>query len=271
MRPTPYVASLRIYEPIDSFSIQDQQHWSQIAISSATGFDEQKRALTRTISNESPSLKPDGAHLLDHEGKRYVAPWSTTARCWAALDDFKSTLPPNLIKFFIPQSIEDSIKSTQEIVEDKVSHILTSTWNIPPRWFSLFEANDRLRGTNEDGPYTILRTSISNAKQRCLFAHQAVVNAFGNGPIEQEIADLLEWLSIFNSESIVECDYGGLAIYLEKTLIANGEPGLNADTSIEDVARSLAGLAAGDGALAGQGYERLVTRWRRVAACEQAV
>jgi hypothetical protein len=48
-------------------------------------------------------------------------------------------------------------------------------------------------------------------------------------------------------------------------------PGLSADTSIKDVARSLAGLAAGDGALAGQGYERLVTRWRRVAAFEQAM
>ena len=81
-----------------------------------------------------------------------------------------------------------------------------------------------------------------------------MVNAFGNGPIEQEIADLLEWLSIFHSESIVECDYGGLAIYLEKTLIENGEPGLNDDTSIEDVARYLEGLAEGDGALAGQGY-----------------
>ena len=71
--------------------------------------------------------------------------------------------------------------------------------------------------------------------------------------------------------SIVECDYGGLAIYLENSLVENGQPGLNADTSIEDVARSLAGLAAGDGALAGQGYERLVTRWRRVAAFEQAM
>ena len=69
----------------------------------------------------------------------------------------------------------------------------------------------------------------------------------------------------------MECDYGGLAIYLEKSLIENSQPGLNADTSIEDVARSLAGLAAGDGALAGQGYERLVTRWRRVAAFEQAM
>jgi hypothetical protein len=98
-----------------------------------------------------------------------------------------------------------------------------------------------------------------------------VVNAFGNGPIEQEIADLLQWLQIFNDQSIVECDYGGLAVYLEKSIVENGEPGLNADTSIEDVAKSLAGLAAGDGALAGQGYERLVTRWRRVASFEQAM
>jgi hypothetical protein len=270
MRPTPYVASLRIYEPIDSFSIEDQQHWSQIAISSPTGFDEQKRALTRTISNEPINLKPDGAHLLDHEGVRYVAPWSTTARCWAALDDFKSTLPPNLVKFFIPQSIEDSIKSTQEIVEDKVSHILTSTWNIPPRWFALFKPEERLRGVNDDGHFTIMRCSIANAKQRATFTHEAVLAAFGPGPVEDEIASLIEWLSIFNPKSIVELDYGGLANYLNHLLIQSGETGLEADTSIEDVTSSVAGLASGDGALAGRGYERLVSRWRKVSALESA-
>jgi len=271
MRPTPYVASLRVYEPITAFKPADQLRWNQIAVTSPTSWDEQNRALRRTIVTEPLALKADGAHVLEHESKRYIAPWSTSARCWAALDDFKSSLPPTIIKFFLPQTIEDAIMINSEVVEDKVSYIITAAWNIPPRWFSLFEPNDRLRGTNEDGSYTILRTSISNAKQRCLFAHQAVVNAFGSGPIEQEIADLLQWLTIFHSESIVECDYGGLAIYLEKTLIESGEPGLSADTSIEDVARSLAGLAAGDGALAGQGYERLVTRWRRVAAFEQAM
>ena len=69
----------------------------------------------------------------------------------------------------------------------------------------------------------------------------------------------------------MECDYGGLASYLEKSLIENGESGLSTDSSVEDVARSLAGLAAGDGSLAGEGYERLVTRWRRVASFEQAM
>jgi hypothetical protein len=82
---------------------------------------------------------------------------------------------------------------------------------------------------------------------------------------------LLNWLNVFHPESIVECDYGGLAQYLEKALTDDGEPGLHADRSIEDVTISLQGLSIGDGALAGQGYEALVTRWRKVAALEQAM
>lgn len=270
MRPTPYVASLRVYEPIDSFEAADQLRWSQIAITSPTGWDEQVRSLKRSITNEPPNLKPDGAHVLEHEGKRYIAPWSTAARCWAALDDFKYTLPPSVIKFFIPQTIEDSINSTIDIVEDKVSHILTSTWNIPPRWFALFSPDERLRGVNEDGHFTIMRTAIANAKSRCTFTHQAVLGAFGEGAVEGEVAELLAWLEIFDPKSIVELDYGGLATYLNKQLIENGEAGLDADTSIEDVTSSIAGLASGDGALAGRGYERLVSRWRRVSALESA-
>ncbi len=270
MRPTPYVASLRVYEPIDSFEAADQLRWSQIAITSPTGWDEQVRSLKRSITNEPPNLKPDGAHVLEHEGKRYIAPWSTAARCWAALDDFKYTLPPSVIKFFIPQTIEDSINSTIDIVEDKVSHILTSTWNIPPRWFALFSPDERLRGVNEDGHFTIMRTAIKNEKTRCTFTHQAVLGAFGEGAVEGEVAELLAWLEIFDPKSIVELDYGGLATYLNKQLIENGEAGLDADTSIEDVTSSIAGLASGDGALAGRGYERLVSRWRRVSALESA-
>jgi len=270
MRPTPYVASLRVYEPIESFEPADQQRWSQLTITSPTGWDEQVRSLKRSITSEPANLKPDGAHLLEHEGKRYVAPWSTAARCWAALEDFKYTLPASVIKFFIPQTIEDSINSSIDMVEDKVSHILTSTWNIPPRWFALFSPDERLRGVNEDGHFTISRTAISNAKSRCTFTHQAVLGAFGEGAVEGEIAELLDWLEIFDPKSIVELDYGGLATYLNKQLIENGEVGLDADTSVEDVTTSIAGLASGDGALAGRGYERLVSRWRRVSALESA-
>ena len=270
MRPTPYVASLRIYEPITAFAPAERLRWEAIPITSSTGLDEQSRALRRVIITEPPALKPDGAHILEWEGQRYVCPWSTAARCWAALGDFKNSLPSSVIKFFVPQNIEDAININSETIEDKVPHIISETWMIPPRWFGLFEPDERLRGQSEDGPFTVMRTSIANAKKRCMFTHQTVVSSFGNGPIEEEIADLLEWMSLFHPESIVEVDYGGLATYLERSWIEEGEDGLEADTSIEDIQLSLSGLSQGDGARAGVGYERLISRWRRVAAYEQA-
>ena len=270
MRPTPYVASLRVYEPIDAFEPAEQLRWQAIPITASTGYDEQIRALRRLISSEPPALTADGAHILEFEGKRYVAPWSTAARSWAALETFKDSMPPNVARFFVPSNVEEAILINSENVEDQVPHILTETWLIPPRWFSLFEPTERIRGHNQDGAFTVLRTSISNAKKRCMFTHQSVVGAFGNGPIEEEIADLLEWLNMFHSQSLLELDYGGLANYVEQVLKEDGLEGLEGDTSVEDIQLSLNGLATGDGAQAGLGYERLVTRWRRVSALEQA-
>ena len=260
MLPTPYVASLRVYEPIDSFETKDQLRWSKISNTTLSLVDEQNVSLSRMIRGNLSTFKTDGVHFLEFGGKRYIAPWSTTIRCWAAIDDFKSSLPSSLIPFFIPQKLEESIKLSGEIIEDKVSHIITSTWSIPPRWFALFSPEDRLRGSNRDGAFTILRTTIASAKQRATFTHQSVLDAFGAGPIEVEIMDLIKWLEIFDSKSIVELDYGGLANYLNNRLIINGEGGLDADTSVEDVASSIAGLASGDSALASRGYERLVSR-----------
>ena len=271
MFPTPYVASLRVYEPIDSFETKDQLRWSKISDSTQTLVDEQNMSLSRMIRGELSAFKTDGIHLLEIDGKKFIAPWSTSTRCWAALEDFKSSLPSSLIPFFIPQKLEESIKLSGEIIEDKVSHIITSTWSITPRWFALFSPEDRLRGNNKDGAFTVLRTTITNAKLRATFTHQSVLDAFSTGPIEAEISDLIKWLEIFDAKSIVELDYGGLATYLNNLLVLNGESGLDADTSVEDVASSIAGLASGDGALASRGYERLVSRWRKVAAMESAI
>jgi hypothetical protein len=271
MRPTPYVASLRVYEPIESFELCDQARWKQIKLTESTGYEEELRALKRTIIPDAQIGRSDGAHIIDHDGKRFVAPWSTARRVWAALEDFKSSLPISVIPFFIPTSTEDAIREKGEALENKVPHILTETWIIPPRWFSLFDPEERLRGHNNGVAFTIARTELEPAKKRCINAHMAVRKAFGPGPVEEEIIQLLNWLNIFDPKSIVELDYGGLAIYLDKALKDAGEDGINSDSSIEDVHHSIAGLAAGDGVMAGQGYERLVTRWRRVSALEQAM
>ena len=271
MRPTPYVASLRVYEPLSAFEPADRLRWSQLEITDSTGREEQTLALQRIIFPESPTLRPDGAHVLEIDGARYVSPWSTATRCWAALEDFKSSLPTSVSTFFLPQSLEEVLTAGADYVESKVPHILTQTWVIPPRWFSLFIPEERVRGRDSQGAFTVVRTSISNAKARCEMVHSAVRQAFGVGPVEEEIEELSDWLDMFHPQSFVELDYGGLAGYLENSLGMEGQDGLDADTSIEDVLSSIAGLTTGDGALAGQGYERLVTRWRKVAAFEQAM
>lgn len=271
MRPTPYVASLRIYEPLSAFDPVDRLRWQSIDSSIDSRRTEQELALRRVVFPEPPAGRPDGAHVLDINDVRYVSPWSTATRCWAALDDFKDSLPSSITPFFVPQSLEEVITTGVDLLEDRVPHIITETWVIPPRWFSLFIPEERVRGEDEDGIYSFARTTMAKARERATRSHEIVLGAFGQGSVEQEIENLLDWLELFHPESLVELDYGGLANYLDNVLRAQGLDGIDDDSSIEDVAHSLAGLAAGDGAVAGQGYERLVTRWRSVQAIESAM
>jgi len=271
VRPTPYVASLRIYEPLSAFEPADRLRWQDLKVDENSKRNEQEMALRRLVFPEPPAGRPDGAHILEINGLRFVSPWSTATRCWAALDDFKESLPSSVTPYFVPRSLEDVITAGVDLMEDRVPHILTENWVIPPRWFSLFMPEERIRGEDEDGLFCILRATIADAKARTEVAHQTVRNAFGEGSVEAEIEHLLEWLDMFHNKSMVELDYGGLANYLDHGMRLAGEEGLAADSSVEDVLLSLSGLAAGDGQMAGQGYERLVSRWRIVQSFESAI
>lgn len=271
MRPTPYVASLRIYEPLSAFDALDRLRWQSIDTNTDTRKEEQALALRRLVFPEPPAGRPDGAHVLDINEKRYVSPWSTATRCWAALDEFKDSLPSSITPFFISSALEEVITTGVDLIEDRVPHIITENWVIPPRWFSLFTPDERVRGEDEDGPFSFARTTMAKARERAERSHEIVLSAFGQGPVEQEIGTLFDWLELFHPESLVELDYGGLAGYLDIALRAQGKDGLDDDSSIEDVAHSLAGLEAADGSIAGEGYEKLVSRWRSVQAFESAI
>ena len=271
LRPTPYVASLRVYEPIEVFPEGEKLRWSNIPIQNNSSVQEQLGSLRRSITLQLPIFKQDGVHILEIEGKRFCSPWSTLNRCYSAFYDFKAAIPNQLFTYFVSDKFEQELGQSSDLVQDKVAHIKTETWNIPPRWFGLFKPEDKFYGHNDAGAFMLMRTNIQSAKKRCKFMHKIVLGTFGVGPIEQEIRELLEWLTIFNENSIVELDYGGLAVFMEKVLIEQGESGLESDSSIEDLQKSLAGLASADGNKAGQGYERLISRWRKVAAFEQAI
>ena len=271
MSSTPYVASLRIFEPISAFPAADRLRWENISADLDTREEEQALALRRLVSPESPALRPDGVHILDIDGSRFISPWSTAARCWSALDEFKESMPSTVTPFFIPPALEEVITSGMENIEDRVPHILTETWMVPPRWLALFIPEERERGYRNEVAYSIVRTTIAKALERAKNSHAVVLASFGEGVVEEEIEDLIEWLELFHPLSMVELDYGGLAHYLDGTLKADGLAGIEDDGSIEDVIFSLSGLASGDGLVAGEGYNRLVSRWRPVQALESAI
>lgn len=271
MSSTPYVASLRIFEPISAFPAADRLRWESLSAERDTREEEQALALRRLVLPESPALRPDGVHILDIDGSRFISPWSTAARCWSALDQFKESLPSTVTPFFIPPALEEVITSGMESVEDRVPHIITETWMVPPRWLALFIPEERERGYRNGVAFSIARTTIAKAIERANNSHEIVLASFGEGIVEEEIADLIEWLELFHPLSMVELDYGGLANYLDGTLKSEGLAGIEDDGSIEDVIFSLAGLASGDGAIAGEGYNRLVSRWRPVQALESAM
>lgn len=267
---TPYVASLRVFEPLTAFPAADRLRWASADINIDSRSAEQVLALRRLIAPEPPALRPDGAHFLEISEQRFISPWSTAARCWSALEDFKDSLPSTAVPLFLPQALEEVISSGMDSVEDRIPHIITETWMVPPRWLALFEPRDRDRGYNDEEAFSRALTPIAKALERSRNSYEIVLQSFGEGVVAQEIEVLIEWLELFHPLSYVELDYGGLAGYLDLTLKEEGLRGIEDDGSIEDVIFSLAGLAAGDGAIAGEGYERLVRRWRPVQALESA-
>lgn len=268
---TPYLASLRIFEPITAFPAADRLRWQEISTEVDTRADEQLLALRRLIAPEPPALRPDGVHILEIDGERFISPWSTASRCWSALDDFKESLPATLAALFISPAIEEVITSGMDTMEERVPHILNERWIVPPRWLALFEPIDRTRGYIDGVPFSKALTPLSKAIERSKNSYAIVLQSFGDGVVAQEIEELIEWMELFHPQSMVELDYGGLATFLDATLKEDGLKGIEDDGSIEDVIFSLSGLATGDGSVAGEGYERLVSRWRAVQGLESAM
>jgi hypothetical protein len=268
--PAPYVTSLRVYEPLENFPEESINFWEKSFKDQDSRKTEQLNSFRRMILEVSPAGKTDGAHILEINGKKYVAPWTTSKRLFSALAEFKNSLPSSVSKFFLSSDLERALSLAQEEFFQRVPHILTETWMIPPRWFALFAPEERLASYKNSHPVVLFQTRIESAIERGIRAHRAVTKAFGPGPVEEELAELINWLNVFNKSSLLELDYGGLAIYLNSSLGRTGESGIESDTSVEDVHKSIAGLESGDPALAGTGYERLTSRWRRVSEFERA-
>lgn len=262
----PYEASLRVFEPVEEFNIEQLETWK----SHSESFEaERYQDILRLIYPRQASYYLDSAHFLEIEGNIFVSPWSVLRRCWDAEKALEEEFPQTLIKIFFPDKIRPNLDIAESLDVKKPPHVLLARWSIPPRWFALFQPQDRRWGELASGPFSILQTKLEKAIERCEITLRVIQEAFGSGQLALELIDLLTWLKSFNSQSILRCDYGGLALILEKSLKESGKSGLADDSSIEDVQNAIEGLKMANGKLASEGYERLVSTWRKVSFVEQ--
>jgi hypothetical protein len=220
----------------------------------------------------------DHAYVRHLDGLTYVCPWRLQLRAWDALDSFRAQVPDELSEAFFPATLasaaEDARDAWVAVHPDVRPGILTETWQVPVPWFVAFDADERrlVLGERRTGGASAVNgldralvylTAMSRARRRVARALHIVRKVFDDGPASGAIEEVGRWLEEFHPHSLVELDYGGLVHLLD-------DETLSADTSVAEIAEALERLANGDVQASGECYEKVVSRWRAIAALEHA-
>lgn len=199
----------------------------------------------------------DGQWVVEWEGQRMVCPRNLRLRVLESTVAFASTyrgLGAGLIPEAAAEAADEELKAYRRAHPEHRSHVLTSAWHVPVRWFVGFDPSDKEVYEGPHGPRLRFRARIEEARRRISHAHEVLVKlGVFAGPAE-ELTHLIDWLEPFPSESMVELDYASVSELFESQELVF-------DDSCEQVHESVRALEAGDMMLAGECYGRVVTRW----------
>jgi hypothetical protein len=272
--PPPYVAHLRVYEPLAAFQGAEQERWRRYAAEGGApevraGALLERAAATRALVGLR--LPADGevdhAYVAAVDGVTVVCPWSLRERMAEAAIGAAEGVSDLLAEAFVPPALRAEAESVlahrrASDVEPR-THVVAATWGVPVRWFALFGDDERTLVLHSGRRSLTYRTEMSRARRRAARALSVLRRSLGEGVgVVDAVEGMARWLEEFHPRSLVELDYGGIAGLLD-------DDALRADHSAADVAATLAALAAGDGAEAGRAYERVMTRWRDTESAER--
>jgi len=284
---TAYAAHLRVYEPLAAFEGEERRRWEQYVRagnipSVAGGLEMEHLAGVRALVGRPPALLPvlgEHAFVTEVDGVTLICPWRTRVRAYEASGDFRDLLPDELADAFIPRQVaelaEDELEAWRLEYPDLHTHILSSPWQVPLRWFVLVETDERSVSLGEvatgrasgttrvTGRSLVYRTAMSRARRRTARALAVLRRTVEDGAVTAAVEDLGRWLEEFHPRSLVELDYGGLVHLLD-------DAELRQDESARDIAEALSALADGDASRATAAYGRVTARMKALQGVESA-
>lgn len=200
----------------------------------------------------------DDAFQVEWEGSVYVCPRRPRLRMLEGMLAFNNAFPDAGL---IPQAelttANDELSRLRDQSPAVRSHILTSAWHVPIRWFSAFLHEEKEIYETKDGLSVRYRTSMAAAQERVTRAVQIVDGAGFDPNVVGQVEGLESWLRRFSADSMLELDYARVA-----QLFSEGD--LVLDESAADTAASLHALELGNFDEAGAFYSTIARRWGRV-------
>lgn len=191
------------------------------------------------------------------EGRRLVCPRNLRLRVLESTVAFAGVfraMGVGLIPEEAARAADLELRAYRRDNPDHRSHVLTTAWHVPVRWFALFDPSEKEVYPGPNGPRIRFRTGIERARRRAGEVHATLVKVgVLDGPAD-ELEQLGKWLDPFPAGSMLELDYAEVSeLFDPQDLVL--------DDSCELVHQSVAALESGDMMRAGESYGRVVTRW----------
>jgi len=199
----------------------------------------------------------------------YVCPLRTELRTLQSLLAFHGSLPREVADAFVSSGEVARAASTLERLQRERpasrNHIRLAVWYVPLPWFALFDGAERKLAAPEADHLALLtyQTTMVKAQARVSRALRVLQEVMEDGEVVAAVEELRDWLYGFDSDSLVQLDYGGLARVLPY-------PELAEDQSAAEVWEALEALEEGDLERSSAHYGALTERWAALRGRESS-
>jgi hypothetical protein len=223
---------------------------------SQAGADDPVPGFVKTFGMLSES-EVDLDWIADWKGTRLVCPRNLRLRVLESTVAFANSFQ-SLGVGLIPEAAADAadreLKSYRAENPEHRSHVLTSAWHVPVRWFVGFLPEQREVYDVAGTPRVRYRSDIEDVRSLLEKAVGALRDVgMVQGPTT-EMVQLISWLDPFPDDSMVELDYADVCdLFDPKDLVL--------EDSVALIQESVDALLAGDMMRAGELYGTVVTRW----------
>jgi hypothetical protein len=178
---------------------------------------------------------------------------------------FRGVVPDEVVDAFVPEmeaqrAARELATMDQETPEIR-SHILHANWHVPLRWFGAFEDTERILVEDKAGLRLRYETVTGKARARLHHTLGVLEASQMDEGVTDAVRELLDWLSVFSDEGLVELDYGTVALMFD-------DEELLEDRSAAELWQCLQALEEGDTSRAGRIFATLSERWSEVRSLE---